>query len=425
MDLLGEPDAVASRRLRWFMALVVVCLTLAWLYDWYAERDRVTGAQGPFPAVFAAGSPVAPEHVIRRSAGVDVTLVHGMSLEWTGPGVKAVNLRTGKEYWRYERRDSGGTMWSFEVSARTVVAGFDDGKLVGIDLRTGKPLWHEKIPHDDGFRGVSLTGGQAVTEAPGAVRAFDERDGRSLWTVKTPGNCPEVLVHTVYALPDHVSAVHAMCNVSSVTKDEYSLLLGIDNRTGELLWQRRTRDPEQVVRGDAHTLVAPAPGPGGRTYVQLLDVNREGATARGELATDSWNPAGAGDGTVLVGADADGGTEDHITVLHAFDTTDGHLAWRLKAPSGREYGFGKIADGRVYVVRQPFLTGADVGRRIRADLLVLDADTGRLLHTLRLPAMTVPDDSDHFVKLDVLDVADGATSIGWRDDDGDLLIAAD
>ncbi|MFE7790654.1 PQQ-binding-like beta-propeller repeat protein [Streptomyces sp. NPDC057460] len=399
---------------------------LSWLLDRYAERDLVTGAQGPFPAAFAVGSPVTPEHVMRRSAGVDMALMHGMSVEWTGSGVKAVNLRTGKEYWRYERRDLGGTMWSFAVSARTVVAGFDDGKLVGIDLRTGKPLWHERILHNDGFRSVSLTGGQAVTEAPGAVRAFDERDGRSLWTVKTPGTCPDVLVYNVYSLPDRVSAVPVMCNVSSVVGDDYNLLLGVDNRTGELLWQRRTPDPSEVVRGDDHTLVAPAPDPDDQPYVRLLDMNREGVTSHAGLATDWWNPVGAGDGTVLVGIDAEGGTEDRVTVLHAFDTTDGRLTWRLRAPSGREFGSGEIADGRFYVVRQPLLTEADAGHRIHADLLVLDADTGRLLHTLRLPAMTVPDESDdYFAKLDVGDVADGAIGISWRDDRGDLLIVTD
>ncbi|MEU1200317.1 hypothetical protein ABZ446_29395 [Streptomyces sp. NPDC005813] len=76
-------------------------------------------------------------------------------------------------------------------------------------------------------------------------------------------------------------------------------------------------------------------------------------------------------------------------------------------------------------MRQPLLTDADAGRRIQADLVILDANTGRRLHTMRLPAMTAPDDSDDFGKLDVRDIGDGAVSIGWRDDDGDLLVAMD
>jgi hypothetical protein len=39
--------------------------------------------------------------------------------------------------------------------------------------------------------------------------------------------------------------------------------------------------------------------------------------------------------------------------------------------------------------------------------------------------MTAPDDSDYFGKLDILDTADGAVSIGWRDGGGHLLIATD
>ncbi|MEU9214260.1 hypothetical protein AB0D27_41860 [Streptomyces sp. NPDC048415] len=119
------------------------------------------------------------------------------------------------------------------------------------------------------------------------------------------------------------------------------------------------------------------------------------------------------------------GSEDHDTLLHAYDTRDGQRSWQLQAPTGQEHGFPEIADGRVYVVRQLFLTEADTGSRIHADLLILDADTGRLLHTLRLPAMTAPDDSDYFGKLDILDTADGAVSIGWRDGGGHLLIATD
>ncbi|MFD5632740.1 hypothetical protein ACFWJM_01125 [Streptomyces sp. NPDC127077] len=58
-------------------------------------------------------------------------------------------------------------------------------------------------------------------------------------------------------------------------------------------------------------------------------------------------------------------------------------------------------------------------------LLVLDADTGRPLHTLKLPSMKAPDASDDDMELDILDIADGALSIGWRGGGGGLLIAFD
>ncbi|WP_405475115.1 PQQ-binding-like beta-propeller repeat protein [Streptomyces sp. NBC_00009] len=350
-------------------------------------------------------------------------MVHGLYVHETGSlsGVRAVNVRTGKEYWRYERPDSEPGVDTFDVSERTVVAAFDEGRLIGVDLRTGKPLWHVDIQHAKGFRTTVLAGGQALTEAPGAVRAFAERDGRSLWTAKTPKSCPDGLVIRAYALPGHLSVVSLVCNVTSPNRDAYDLLLGIDNRTGKVLWQQHSADLGLMVRGGEHTLVIPHSDH--LWGIQLLDVNRQGVAARALTAADAWDAVAAGGGIVL-SAIGPGywSEEDHDALLRAYRTRDGHLAWQLRAPTGQAYGFPEVADGRVYVVRQPFLTGKDTGRRIRADLLVLDSGTGRLLHTLRLPAMTVPDESR---ELDVRDIGDRALSIGWHDNEGAVLIATD
>jgi len=213
-----------GRRFLWIIvAATAACLLLVQLAQWLqwfqpsGESDLVTGAQGPFPAAFGPGAPVAPEHVMRRRTGERV-LVHGLSVESTTDGARAVNLRTGKEYWRYERQDESSVAMSFDVSERTVVIAYW-GTLVGVDLRTGKRLWREDLGDDEAFRSVSLGAGQALTAAPGAVRAFDERDGRSLWTVRTPKSCPAVGVHAVYVLPDHVSAVPLLCNLASLDTD--------------------------------------------------------------------------------------------------------------------------------------------------------------------------------------------------------------
>jgi outer membrane protein assembly factor BamB len=350
-------------------------------------------------------------------------LVHGLYVRETGSlsGVAAMNVRTGKEYWRYERPDSETSVHTFDASERTVVAAFGDGRLIGVDLRTGKPLWHVDIQHAEGFRTTALVGGQALTEAPGAVRAFAERDGRSLWTAKTPKSCPDGLLTTAYAFPGHLSVVPLVCNVTNPDRGVYNLLLGIDNRTGKVLWQQHTAAPRLMVRGGEHTLVIPDEDD--PPAIQLLDVNRRGATARALAQADAWDAVAGGGGIVLSAIDPDEQSVGyHDTLLRAYGTRDGHLAWQLRAAAGQEYGYPEIADGRVYVVRQPFLKGKDTGRRIRADLLVLDLSTGRLLHTLRLPTMAVPDESRG---LDVGDIGDGAVSIGWRDDEGGVLIATD
>jgi len=87
------------------------------------------------------------------------------------------------------------------------------------------------------------------------------------------------------------------------------------------------------------------------------------------------------------------------------------------------WGQTRIADGRVYVVRHPIHTDADQGRQVRGELLVLDADSGRLLHTLRLAAMTVSKYGDSAI-LDVRDIADGTVTVtvGWRNEGPDLLV---
>lgn len=238
------------------LGIALLMLPVLLLLGWYQNRDVVTGAQGPFPAAFGTEAPVAPEHVMRRKTGERV-LVHGLSVESTTNGARAVNLRTGKEYWRYERQDESSGAMSFDVSKRTVVIAYREA-LVGVDLRTGKRLWREDLGDGEAFRSVRLGAGQALTEVPGAVRAFDERDGRSLWTAKTPKSCPEVGVYDAYALPDHVSAVPVLCNVASLDTDaeQYYLLLGVDNRTGKALWQRRISHPRGR-SGATHTLWPP------------------------------------------------------------------------------------------------------------------------------------------------------------------------
>ncbi|MEV2195179.1 PQQ-binding-like beta-propeller repeat protein [Streptomyces phaeochromogenes] len=153
---------------------------------------------------------------------------------------------------------------------------------------------------------------------------------------------------------------------------------------------------------------------GKRVLVHGLSVDSTADSARAvnlRTGKEYWRYERQDEGSVVMSFDVSG-----RTVMIAYDTEDGRLAWRLKAPAGQEYGSGVIADGRVYLVRQPLLTEADATRRVRdSEMLVLDADTGHALHTLRLPAMTAPDDDVYFMKLDVHQVTDRALSLSWRE----------
>lgn len=408
-----------------------------------AKRDLVTGAQGALPVAFGTRAPTEPDHVTRPTT-TNEAMVHGLGIRSTDTGVRAVNLRTGKQYWRYERRSKD--IWDtwFKASERTVVVWFSDGGITAVDLRTGKPLWHTRIPGavSDRTRLGQVVGGQVVTEVPGGVRAFAERDGRTLWTVRphlSGGSCDETPVKAVYEFPDRLSAVLVSCDTLTTKKqridpDDFSpeievdvdksfgILLGIDNRSGDALWQQRS-SADDLLKGDENTLVALDPyQPTQR--IDLLDVNRSGASRRAELSVkENWLSA-ASDGVVVSPIDPEFYAFDANTLLSGYDTQDGHLLWKQRAPSRQAYGVPVIADGRLYVVRQTDFAYVDADTLTDADLLVLDAHTGRLLHTLRLPALTTPKKVDSSTVLD-LHVADGAIGVRWQTEEKDLLVITD
>jgi outer membrane protein assembly factor BamB len=411
-----------------------------------ARPDLVTGAQGAFPAPLGATAPSAPEHVVRPTTTNDA-MVHGLGIRATDTGVRAVNLRTGKQYWRYERRSKGVWYPWVEVAERTVVVWFSDGRITAVDLRTGRPLWHKRNRLAVSERTMlgQIVGGQVVTEVPGGVSAFAERDGRTLWTVRPHGSrgdgtCDETPVKAVHAFPDHLRTVMVSCDTLTTRKQRIDpngvspetevdvdrsrgILLGVDDRTGDVLWQRRSGADEEFSKGDDNTLVALDPYES-TPRIDLLDVDRAGASRRaGITVKEEWLSA-AGDGVVVSTIDPEFYAYDSNTVLSVYDTQDGHLLWKLPAPSRQVYGYPVVADGRVYVVRQADLVYRDVRSLSDADLLVFEARTGRPLHTVRLPALAKPKKAGSGTVLDLY-AADGAVRVRWAGGEKDLFLVTD
>jgi outer membrane protein assembly factor BamB len=419
------------------LVLVLVVQLVRWYEDRQARKDLVTGAQGAFPAPLGTTAPATPDHVLRRTTA-DWAVVHGLSVRLTDQGVRAVNVRTGKQYWRYERRDADVAAMSVAASERTVVTAYGDGRIVAVDLRTGRPRWHADLPEGQSRRtgNVELTGGQVVTGTPDGVRALAERDGRPLWTARTPGSCDETPVDEVYDFAGHLRAVLVSCDVlggperlGSVegpprVEKSSDLLLGVDDRSGEILWRRPLGDGSLPLRrADGHTLLVDDSASPTRQTLEILDVNRTGVSRRGGFSVRRTYSVVAGDGVAVSNLDPGIYDTDSHTLLSAFDTQNGHLLWKLPAPSGQTYGSPAIADGRVYVVRQPVFRYADAGHRTQADLLVLDTADGRLLHTLRLTGLTVPKDVNAYATLDVAGLTDGAVGVSWRGERKELLLA--
>ncbi|WP_280876144.1 PQQ-binding-like beta-propeller repeat protein [Streptomyces pseudovenezuelae] len=479
--LPGEPDPKAWRRLALYLTgyVTAVLLILTGLEPWHAtpapKPDLVTGAQGAFPPALGPEPPATPDHVLRRTTA-DETVVHGLSIRATGVGVgvRAVNIRTGSEYWRYERggygdgdlagdgdpadgngdEDRGFYTPTLDVSARTVVAGFTDGRLTAIDLRSGRILWHRSISEGESRRGLSfrLTGGEVITETPAGIRALAERTGRTLWTASRPAGCDETPIQTVYDFPDHLVTALVRCDVlgpeqriggydipPSVTKTS-ALLLGIHDRTGKVLWRQQHAEPyDDLLRAGTHTLAAVGPERRTPRPVRLLDVSREGAPERTAFSIHLLARLTTGNGIAVTTVDPHIYDTGSPTLLSAYDTGTGRLRWRLRAPTGKAYGDPVVADGRVYVVRQPIFRYADAGHTTSADLLVLDAETGRVGHVLELTGLTVPKDVNAAASLDVRVVGDravaegaddtggtdGAVAIRWREERDELLLMTD
>ncbi|MET8860975.1 PQQ-binding-like beta-propeller repeat protein [Streptomyces sp. NPDC004579] len=418
LGLLREPDPAAERRARMFLMAVLVALLLRSSIQWYMERDLVTGSQGPFPAALGSEAPAAPTHAAHRSYRPEA-LVHGLAVDLTDSGVRALNLRTGKEYWRYERRDADADMPSVEVSADTVVAWFDDGRLVGIDLRTGSVRWRTDFARH-GFQDLHIGAGQVVAQTPGGVAAFSERGGQRLWRLKQPRSCRQPVPWAAYDMAEHLTAVELNCGNSDGLG---GVVIGVDNRTGAALWKRAVR--QELYKGDDHTLIAVAPTetgrPGEAARVQILDVDRQGAEPRAEFTGDDWAPTSAQDGVIINDAGDEPRDSAHSTVLTAYDTQVGERAWERRAAAGHSFGSLRIADGRVYVVENSTVLEEYEDRDLQADLLVLDAHSGKLLHRLRMPHLTVPDDFS-LTDLAVEGAGDGAVRVGWLESSDDVWI---
>ncbi|MGW3917159.1 outer membrane protein assembly factor BamB family protein [Streptomyces sp. NPDC005070] len=409
MRLLGEPDPAGVRHARMLLAAVMVAWALGLLIQWYMERDLVTGSQGPFPTALGSEAPAAPTHTVHRSYRPEA-LVHGLAVVPTDSGVRALNVRTGKEYWRYERRDDDADMPSVEVSADTVVAWFEDGKLVGIDLRTGSVRWRADFAQH-GYQHLHIGAGQVVAQTPGGVAAFSERSGAALWKLKDPGSCQGLSPWGVYDMAEHLTVVRLNCDGGDGVG---GIVIGVDSRTGAALWKRAAR--QDVYQADDHTLVADSPTDtgyaGDAARVQLLHVDRHGAEPRTAFTSDDWAPTSAHDGVIISDAGDEPPDSAHSTDLTAYDTQAGKRAWERRAAAGHSFGSVRIADGRVYVVENSTVLEEHKDRDLQADLLVLDAHSGKLLHRLRLPHLTVPDDFS-LTDLAVQGVGDGAVRVGW------------
>ncbi|MBU6437323.1 MAG: PQQ-binding-like beta-propeller repeat protein [Betaproteobacteria bacterium] len=131
--------------------------------------------------------------------------------------VYAVNATTGEEYWHYKHKMGPITTFCCGPNNRGVAVSGDrlfmgtlDAKLVALDAKTGKLLWQTEIADPekgysetmapvaiDGKVLIGTNGGEYGIR--GFVKAFDQADGKLLWTFNT---IPEKGHEGVWAVND-------------------------------------------------------------------------------------------------------------------------------------------------------------------------------------------------------------------------------
>ncbi|NGN64012.1 PQQ-binding-like beta-propeller repeat protein [Streptomyces sp. A7024] len=360
-------------RLRLALALVVVVALVVTGFLVYEHVTRyhedTSGPHGDFPRALGSGAPEAPARVLRTLPDDTSGIVGGLSVSSDGKGVGTVNVRTGKEFWRYDREET--TAGDVDFDRRTVAQWWDDGVLVGLDIRTGKPRWHADAPDTSPI--VRILDGQVVTITRREVAAYDEDSGKRLWRTRLPKGCK----------PDD-DGIYAMAGVDTLKVHDCEGgfgRLGLDRRTGAVRW--RIQDQSLLSRQlDADTLVWEEAG------LVRADLSR----TRPVLHPEARFPGDsrlteASDGVLLTVRDAKSGKDEDEVLEGRAARGDYPVRWTRRPAPGKRLSLPLVADGKVYVVQQRPLSRSDKGQPGPAELLVLNADTGRLLHTTRLPVL--------------------------------------
>ncbi|MDJ0342534.1 PQQ-binding-like beta-propeller repeat protein [Streptomyces sp. H10-C2] len=232
-----------------------------------------------------------------------------------------------------------------------VLKGYDG--LIGLDTRTGKPLWTAGGFEPDGaplLTGDGLLADVAYTVGAAAPRAVDPAaKGRVRWTLEPTGG---LRFAQDALLASDSGALYLTASQGNPLDDDYAaLLLAYDLRTRRELWRRTaghspSEAPAAVLPGDRLLCCD------GRALTSYDRRTGEQQWSRALTGTGDGRPAVAGPRAYMAG----GG-------ITAVSLADGAVAWRY-APGGRTYSDPVIADGVLYA------TGPASG------VLALDARTG-------------------------------------------------
>lgn len=254
-----------------------------------------------------------------------------------GPAVSAIDLRDGRERWRWparsaprEERRRAAVLGGVVRAGDVVVATTARGVTVGLDAATGAERWRHTTRDTLALvrtPPVALPGGAVlVSDAPAAVVALDPASGAERWRADAPG--------PLYAAPTVTGGLVVLTTTRGA-------VVALDAATGAARW--RADVPE--VR-----LSAVAIGDG-----RIVAGGSDGAVRAWDAATGralwTWQGPDAVAATPLVG----GGVVWAGTLgrrLVALDAATGAERFSTELP-GRVRGALAAADGTLFVLAEP------------------------------------------------------------------------
>nr|WP_285578623.1 PQQ-binding-like beta-propeller repeat protein [Actinoallomurus iriomotensis] len=418
--LTAEPVSAPRRRETVLMIIgavaVVVALGVA-LAGFVLSRHgdgRMLGPSEAFPSAIAV--PARP-HAARRAATVPAGgLVYGgLYLAGLGTGeVRAIDIRTGRSYWRYDRPGSVAESWTLDrVAGRLVMAWSKKGsnQVEMIDVRAGRIVWRQrsvakliKSPLDPVGLFVDPVTKVSAVVGPWWTVGLDGDTGRVRWKRRWTSDCKPFNFGSHGVTFDGKAPAYAYAQamvgvfvVEEACGSDVGEVVGFDARTGADRWKisvaeaaRGMPSPPDVASDSDFTALGGLSDLDGRLLalglrltgadVALIDptsgrVVARWYTAGGYLNTPGkWSELTYGTG-MQVGLCTTGGKQ----VLCADDPKKGKRLWRRPMPRGLEPHAPAVIDrGRVYLL---------TARHDNSDwqLIVTDLRTGKSLAHIPLP----------------------------------------
>ncbi|KAB2388817.1 outer membrane protein assembly factor BamB family protein [Actinomadura montaniterrae] len=373
MSWTADEPAVRRRGRWWRLRVVVAALIAVVLASWGVPRlwavfdDGMRGPYGRFPQPVGTQPPV---HSAQRVATVHVPLSErtviygGLAIMPAGDDVRAVNIVTGRVYWRYTK-----SMWwptGIDRSTGDVFLESTSGELVKINVRSGKIQWSRKVSDDIGNKNSVVPDADATTLVllgSHGMAGISRATGKVRWTKKWPRSCPDQGGPPVAVVPGTLA----------VACEDYDApdkaVFGFDPATGAMRWTLTlspVSQPGDVV--DALGVV------GGRLAVAEGDTTDLLDPATGRIvAKQRWKDqyALAMGGGLQVSSCED--KKDNA--ICGFDPATGAELWRRPIPeSGHLPQLADslaVADGRIYI-----MSANDTGV---FHLVVFDGRTGKIL----------------------------------------------